>query len=49
MNIADNLVTTAERHPDAVALIQDETRLTYAELQGLSGPGRAPRCPGAPA
>lgn len=36
MNIASYLAQTAERHPDNVALIQDDTRLTYAQLRGAT-------------
>ncbi|WP_462418805.1 long-chain-fatty-acid--CoA ligase [Kytococcus sp. Marseille-QA3725] len=36
MNIASYLVKTAERHPEACALIQDDARLTYAELRATT-------------
>lgn len=36
MNIATFLTDTAEKHAQGVALIQDDTRLTYAELRGAT-------------
>jgi long-chain acyl-CoA synthetase len=35
-NLATNLVTTAQEHPDAVAIKLDDAQLTYAQLHGLA-------------
>ncbi|WP_157074930.1 AMP-binding protein, partial [Janibacter limosus] len=35
-NLATNLVTTAQAHPDAVAIKLDDAELTYAQLHGLA-------------
>lgn len=36
MNIASLLPQTAAQHPDGTALIEDDTRLTYAQLHGAT-------------
>ncbi|KRE38577.1 long-chain fatty acid--CoA ligase [Janibacter sp. Soil728] len=35
-NLATNLVTTAQNHPDSVAIKLDDAELTYAQLHGLA-------------